>query len=153
MTLQSSGAISLSNVSVELGRAASATTSLGEAAVRGLAGIASGPIFLSSLYGKSSLSFTPTGGPSQAAAVTLSDQRTTGATISISCSAPATWIYTRTGSTSGTASIGSGGVASSITFTLNNATTLPKITQWSVSGTVGGVTQYWHVTLTAEGYA
>ena len=39
MTLQSSGAISLSNVSVELGRSASATTSLGEAAVRALAGI------------------------------------------------------------------------------------------------------------------
>lgn len=57
MTLQSSGAISLSNVSVELGRSASATTSLGEAAVRALAGIASGPISLSNLYGKSATSF------------------------------------------------------------------------------------------------
>lgn len=57
MTLQSSGAISLSNVSVELGRGASATTSLGEAAVRGLAGVASGPISLSNLYGKSAVSY------------------------------------------------------------------------------------------------
>ena len=57
MTLQSSGGISLSNVSVELGRSASATTSLGEAAVRALAGIASGPISLSNLYGKSSTSY------------------------------------------------------------------------------------------------
>lgn len=57
MTLQSSGAISLSNVSVELGRSASATTSLGEAAVRGLAGVASGPISLSNLYGKSATSY------------------------------------------------------------------------------------------------
>lgn len=57
MTLQSTGAISLSNVATELGRAAVTTTSLGEAAVRNLAGVASGPISLSSLYGKSSESF------------------------------------------------------------------------------------------------
>lgn len=57
MTLQSSGPISLGNVAVELGRTAGTTTSLGEAAVRALAGIASGPISLSSLYGKSNESF------------------------------------------------------------------------------------------------
>ena len=49
MRLQSSGAILLSNVSVELGRSASATTSLGEVAVRTLAGVASCPISLSNL--------------------------------------------------------------------------------------------------------
>ena len=43
MTLQSSGLISLGNVAVELGRASTTTTSLGEAAVRTLAGVASGP--------------------------------------------------------------------------------------------------------------
>lgn len=52
MTLQSTGAISLGNVATELGRAAGTTTSLGEAAVRNLAGVASGPISMSSLYGK-----------------------------------------------------------------------------------------------------
>ena len=57
MTLQSSGPISLGNVAVELGRASTTTTSLGEAAVRTLAGIASGPITLSNLYGKSNESF------------------------------------------------------------------------------------------------
>jgi hypothetical protein len=53
MTLPSSGAISLANVSVELGRSSTATTSLGETAVRTLAGVASGAISLSNLYGKS----------------------------------------------------------------------------------------------------
>ena len=57
MTLQSTGAISLGNVATELGRAAGTTTSLGEAAVRNLAGVASGPISMSSLYGKSNESF------------------------------------------------------------------------------------------------
>lgn len=57
MTLQSSGPISLGNVAVELGRASTTTTSLGEAAVRTLAGVAAGPISLSNLYGKSNESF------------------------------------------------------------------------------------------------
>ena len=57
MTLQSSGPISLGNVALELGRASTTTTSLGEAAVRTLAGVASGPISLSNLYGKSNESF------------------------------------------------------------------------------------------------
>ena len=55
MTLQSSGAISLSNVNVELGRSSTAQISLGETAVRNLAGVASGAISLSNLYGKSSV--------------------------------------------------------------------------------------------------
>ena len=57
MTLQTSGPISLGNVAVELGRTSTTTTSLGEAAVRALAGIASGPISLSNLYGKSNESY------------------------------------------------------------------------------------------------
>jgi len=153
MTLQSSGAISLSNVAVELGRGASTTTALGEAAVRTLAGVASGPISLSSLYGKSNVTFTPAGGPSSGAAVSLSDQRTTGATITISCSQPATWTHARTGSSAGAASVASGGTTSSITFTLNNNTTLQRMSNWTVSGSAGGVVQYWTVQLVAEGYA
>lgn len=52
MSLPASGTLALSQISVELGRAANATTSLGEAAVRTLAGVASGPIAMSNLYGK-----------------------------------------------------------------------------------------------------
>jgi hypothetical protein len=57
MALPSSGAISLSQVSVELSRAANAQTSLGESAVRGLAGVATGQISLSNLWGKSSVEY------------------------------------------------------------------------------------------------
>jgi hypothetical protein len=56
VTLPASGTISLSQVSVELGRAATATTSLGETAVRNMAGVASGAIGMSNLHGKSAMS-------------------------------------------------------------------------------------------------
>ena len=54
MPLPSSGAISLSQVAVELSRAANAQISLGETAVRNLAGLASGAISMADLRGKSS---------------------------------------------------------------------------------------------------
>lgn len=53
MALPGSGQISMSQVSVELGRASNAQTSLGESAVRSLAGVASGPISFANLHGKS----------------------------------------------------------------------------------------------------
>lgn len=53
MTLTASGPIALSAVNVELGRASTAAISLGETAVRNLAGKATGAISLGNLYGKS----------------------------------------------------------------------------------------------------
>lgn len=53
MPLPTTGPLSLSQVNTELGRPATATISLGEAAVRALAGVQTGPIGKASLRGKS----------------------------------------------------------------------------------------------------
>lgn len=53
MTLQSSGPISFSNISVELGAASTTLRSLNDAAVRTLLGVPSGAISMSNAYGKS----------------------------------------------------------------------------------------------------
>jgi len=64
MGLNTSGTISIGgatvgqSVNLELGRASSANSSLGESALRSLAGVATGAIALSNFYGKSNLAAT-----------------------------------------------------------------------------------------------
>lgn len=53
MALQSSGAISINNINVELEKAGTTTSSLGQSDFRSLAGVASGTISMSNFYGKS----------------------------------------------------------------------------------------------------
>jgi len=56
MALPSTGPLSMSQVNTELGRSSNATISLGEAAVRALAGVPSGAISFQDLRGKSAMS-------------------------------------------------------------------------------------------------
>lgn len=149
MTLQSSGAISLGNVNTELGRSSTATISLGETAVRTLAGVSSGAIALSNLYGKSNVSFTPDGGTSSGTRVILEDVGQLSASVTISCTQSAVWTWTELGS--GTASVSSGGSATSITFQVSTTSFGGfKYSEFTVQATAGGITRYWTVYLTAE---
>jgi hypothetical protein len=152
MTLQSSGAISLGNVNTELGRSSTAAISLGETAVRTLAGVSSGAIALSNLYGKSNVSFTPDGGTSAGTRVILEDYGQLSASLTISCTASAVWTWTELGS--GTASVSSGGSATSITFQVSTTSFGGfKYSEFTVQATAGGITRYWTVNLTAEDFS
>ena len=152
MTLQSSGAISLGNVNTELGRSSTATISLGETAVRTLAGVSSGAIALSNLYGKSNVppvTFTPDGGTSAGTRVILEDTGQLSASLTISCTESAVWTWTELGS--GTASVSSGGSATSITFQVSTTSFGGfRYSEFTVQATAGGITRYWTVNLVAE---
>ncbi len=154
MTLQTTGPISLGNVGTELGRAAGTSTSLGETAVRNLAGIASGAIKLSNLYGKSSVAFTPAGGLSSGAPVTLSDWAAGGgnATVTIQCTHSAVWTWSGSGGAGSFVSVASGGLSTAITFRLSNSGYTIRQSFWTVSATAGGITRYWQVEMINEGY-
>jgi hypothetical protein len=145
------GTISMSQVNTELGRSATATISLGESAVRTLAGVASGAISMQNLKGKSNApTFTPAGGDSAGTAVLLEDEAFNSVgSVLIECSASATWTYTRIGA-NGSPATGSNSATSRL-FTLTNPTTSFMFTSWDVSATVGGVTKYWRVQISHSG--
>ena len=147
MTLPLSGALAMSAVNTELSRATGATTSLGETTTRGLAGVASGAISFSSLYGKSNAAPAPTFSPVSGTYNIANDG---SVSFTITCSASATWTWSRSGSTLGQSTVTSGGSATSITLSL--ATTVQDRTcTFTVTGASGGVTQNYTVVLTAWG--
>ena len=159
MTLQSSGAISLSQVQTEFGGANPISMSeyyAGGANVPGsTSGVngavpASGTISISKFYGTSDVAFSPDGGPSAGAPVYLNDFGILNASVTITCNQSATWTWSKTG-TGGSASVSSGGSATSITF--SNSTTDfggAKAATFTVSATAAGVTRYWDVYVAVE---
>jgi hypothetical protein len=147
------GTISMSQVNTELGRSSTATITLGESAVRTLAGVPSGAISMDNLRGKSNINFTPAGGTSAGSPVSVSDFEVYpgSASVTISCTQSATWTWTRTSGTTGSGSTASGNSATSITFTMASAQFQQRLSTFTVSGTAGGITRYWTVTLETEG--
>lgn len=149
MVLQSSGTISLADVNIELGYSSTREIQLGGADVRGLAGVPTGSIALSNLYGKA-VTFTPDGGTLGAPAYyqSLVTYPNT-ASINITASVPATWTWTRT-SNQGTSSIASGGTGPSITFSLTSLAAAYKSDTFNVTGVFAGRTKYYTIFLEAE---
>jgi hypothetical protein len=95
--------------------------------------------------------FNPAGGATSGSPVALVEEGTLSATISIECSEVATWTYTGGGNPGSYVSIGSGQSSAVITFQL-----MTEFNQeadfWNVSGTAGGVTQHWTVSLLVFGF-
>jgi len=146
MTLPSSGSISLSQVRTELN--AGGAISLGQASVRNLAGVPSGAISLSQLRGKSNIMFTPAGG-----AVSASNQEFVSVTLR--CTVPAVWTYTRNSGTLETSSSpASGSTSTSVTFSVSAHNVKNDIWtngsgSWTVTASAGGISTSYTVTLTA----
>jgi hypothetical protein len=146
----------MSQVNIELGRSSTTVISLNEGVVRTLAGVASGTISMNNLRGKSNVSFSPDGGASAGTAVLLSDSSGdvfTPSSVTITCSQSAVWNWTRSGSTAATASVVNGGSATSITLSLSNPTSTPRLSAFTLNSVSGGVTKYWNINLTNNGSA
>ena len=159
MTLQSSGALSLSQIQTEFGGANPIGMSEYYAggvnvpsATSGVNGAvpASGTISMSKFYGTSDVAFSPSGGTSAGAPQSLSDFGILNASVTITCNQSAVWTWSEVG-TGGNESVSSGGSSTSITFSLS---TPPfggmKNTAYTVSATAAGVTRYWTITLEVE---
>lgn len=143
----------MSQVNTELGRSATATISLGETAVRTLAGVPFGAISMDNLRGKSNVSFTPDGGTTAGTAVFLSsDVAYETAQVTITCSQSAVWNWTRSGSgtPAATASIANGGSGTTMIFTLDRFDGGISQYTYTLNATAGGITRYWTVYLRVE---
>lgn len=157
-TLQSSGAISMSQINAEFGRgnnlnAYRGTTWFTDAGGSGT--FSSGAISMSEFYSKRATSpggtFTPNGSTSSGARTALSSSGGAGAaSVTVTCTASATWTYVRTSGSFGSANVASGGSATSITFNMVNGAGA-RFSSWTLDATSGSNTRYWTVSLDTDG--
>lgn len=166
MTLQTSGAITLAQIQTEFGGsnpisineyyAGGTYVASGTSGTNG-AVPSSGQISFSQFYGTSdAATFTPDGSTNVNFPVALDNTGAGGGavTVTISCSAPADWTVTRSGTSTG-ANYPTGTYTglSSITFSLTNNDPVIRSTSWTVTGVSGTTTRYWTVDITNEGTA
>lgn len=147
MTLPSTGSISLNQVNTELSRTATQNISLGESAVRSLAGVTSGAISMSNLRGKAYLTFSPTPG-----SYVYSGQVT--AMVTVTSNKTASWSYTKTGanvSASFTNGYNGTSVQLRVDAVLVGETYSPRVATVALSAVVDGTTYNWSIQLSAEG--
>lgn len=110
MALPGSGPLSISQVSVELGRASNAQTSLGESPVRGLAGVASGAIGMGNLLGKSAIpNWTVSISPTSRYVVNRGTNGVGSFTASVNLGTPTAYSWGVLSVTQGTGTVVSGG--------------------------------------------
>ena len=148
MTLPAAYPISLSQIAIEYG----ATLPLSLLSVLGKPGLpTTAPVSFSDCLGKSAPAaggapyFTPSGSTNSASPTSINNLANSE---TINCSAVATWTYTRTGSTRGSANVGSGGSAAAITFSINALPATTVTATFNLTATSGGVTNYYTVVVT-----
>ncbi len=144
MTLPPSGQISLNDICAEFNIPNNAPF---PNSFYGLGGApSSGPLSFADFYGRSAspdAAFNPDGGTVNAA-----DYNNVSTTLT--CDHNATWTYgTSSGGIGASVSIGSGSIATSITFSQTAPGTVDRSTTWNVRGVSGNTTRDFVVTLTA----
>lgn len=167
MALPTSGPLSLANIQTEFGGANPislseyyAGGSLVPAGTTGTNGAvpSSGTISIANFYGTSALPpvWTPAGGSSAGTPTELSVYSILAFGDDapqqiINCNQSTTWTYTSTGSPGFSVSEVDGGGVFSITFSLAYQVGTVRTRVITLNSTVAGVTQYWSITLTADG--
>jgi hypothetical protein len=161
MTLAASGEISIGgstvnrSINLELGRSATATSSLGETSLRTLAGVASGAISMSNFYNKSSgppASFTPPGSTNSGTPEYYYIEVSSGGGTSnfdgtLTCNTTAVWTWSGPQDATRTVSVSSGGSSTTITFAVATIAGAYNSGLWNVTGSVGGYSQYFQISI------
>lgn len=157
MPLQSSGAISISQINSEFGRGNNLNSYRGTTwytAAGGSGTFSSGAISMSEFYSKQATSpsgsFDPDGSTSSSSRTLVDDYgEQSSASVTITCTQSATWTYSRVTGTLGSANVTSGSSATSITFTLGLGANF-RYSTWNLDGTSGSTTRYWLIELTTD---
>jgi hypothetical protein len=163
MTLQSSGAISMSQINTEFGRGNNLNAYRGTSHSTGT--FPSGAISFSDFYGKSippsGGTFSPDGSTSSGSRTLLYDfyigEAGGTAQVSISCTQSASWTWTRTGGSfgagqvDGSTLVASGsGTGNTAVFILGTGFNQFRQCEFYVDATSGSNTRYWRVVLDTE---